>query len=66
MSAKSETRASEASEMRAQSAKPKEAKRQSSPAGLAGRSAEWACKLVGYILNDKLRLKYQIEKFHKN
>ena len=41
-----ETRTSEASEMRARSAKPKGAKRPSSPAGLAGRSAERACKLV--------------------
>ena len=38
--------ASEASEMRAQSAKPEVAKRPSSPAGLAGRSASRACKLV--------------------
>ena len=50
VSAKRETRASEASEMRAQSAKPEGAKRPSSPAGLAGRSAERACKLVVYIL----------------
>ena len=49
MSAKRETRASEASEMRARSAKPEGAKRPSSPAGLAGRSAERACKLV-YII----------------
>ena len=39
-------RVSEASEMQAQSAKLKGAKRPSSPAGLAGRSAERACKLV--------------------
>ena len=39
------------------SAKPMEAKRQSSPAGLAGRSAEGACKLVGYILNDQVEIK---------
>ena len=46
VSAKRETRASEASEMRAQSAKPKGAKRPRSPAGLTGRSAERDCKLV--------------------
>ena len=46
MSAKRETRASEASEMRARSAKPEGAKRPCSPAGLAGRFAEQACKLV--------------------
>ena len=46
MSAKRKTHASEASEMRARSAKPEGAKRLSSPAGLAGRSAERACKLV--------------------
>ena len=36
----------DASAKRARSAKPKGAKRPSSPAGLAGRSAERACKLV--------------------
>ena len=46
VSAKRETRVSKASEMRARSAKPEGAKRPSSPAGLAGRSAERACKLV--------------------
>ena len=49
MSAKRKTRASEASEMRARSAKHEGAKRPSSPAGLAGRSAERACKLV-YVI----------------
>ena len=53
MSAKRETHASEASEMRARSAKPEGAKRPSSPAGLAGRSAERACKLV-YIIKEGL------------
>ena len=46
VSAKREMRASKASEMRAQGAKPEGAKRPSSPAGLAGRSAERACQLV--------------------
>ena len=50
MSAKRETRASDASEMRAQSAKLEGAKRPSSTAGLAGRSAERACKLVYIII----------------
>ena len=49
VSAKRETRASKASEMRAQSAKPEGAKRPSSLAGLAGKSAERACKLVSSI-----------------
>ena len=48
VSAKRETRASEASETRARSAKPEGAKRPSSPAGLAGRSAERACKIVTF------------------
>ena len=49
MSAKRKTHANEESEMRARSAKPEGAKRPSSPAGLAGRSASRACKLV-YII----------------
>ena len=53
VSAKRETRASEASEMRAQSAKPEGAKRPSSPAGLAGRSASRACKLVRSLKKPK-------------
>ena len=39
-------RAGEVSKTRARCAKPEGAKRPSSPAGLAGRSAERACKLV--------------------
>ena len=61
VSAMRETRPSEAREMRAQSAKPEGAKRPSSPAGLAGRSAERACKLVWLKISYKCVNDYEFQ-----